>query len=98
MGIDVTDDCIELIEQICPQKKLREKISVIRFSEESIPKVFWYRLHYYVVIPTNLELDEEEMELVLGHELSHVIHHDLILKFLIQILCLFYWWNPFVRH
>lgn len=42
-----------------------------------------------------MELDEDETELVFKHELAHIFHHDLTLKFLIQVLCLFYWWNPF---
>ena len=93
-GIDVTDDYIALVKQICTKKRIYEKISVIKLPITLIPSVFRYRFHYYIVMPSDLELDEDEMELVLGHELSHVIHHDLILKFLIQILCDFYWWNP----
>lgn len=92
-GVDITDEYSTLIEQMCTKKKLQERISVVKLPVVSIPSVVGYKFHYYVLMPTDLELEDEEVELILRHELSHVIHHDLTLKFLIQTLCLFYWWN-----
>ena len=33
---------------------------------------------------------------VLSHEASHYFHHDLFVKFGINLLCIIYWWNPAV--
>lgn len=94
-GTDVTDEYVLLIEELCTKKKLQKRLRVINLSALSSPSVFMYGLHYYILIPKNLELENEEKQLILRHELSHIMHHDLILKFFVQILCLFYWWNLF---
>ncbi len=94
-GKDVTDDYRLLVGKLCINDKLCKRISVIRLPLMPSPSVFKYGSNYYILIPKNLELDEEETELVFKHELAHIFHHDSTLKFLIQVLCLFYWWNPF---
>lgn len=93
-GVDVTDDYVALINKLCAKKKLQKRISIINLQLIPSPSVFKYRFNYYILMPKNLELDEEEREFIFRHELSHVTHYDLTLKFLVQILCLFYWWNP----
>lgn len=94
-GTDVTDDYIVLIGKLCDKEKLYKRISVMKLPLIPSPSVLKYGLNYYILMPKNLELDEEETELVFKHELAHIFHHDLTLKFLVQVLCLFYWWNPF---
>lgn len=94
-GSVVTNDYVTLMNKLCPKKKFQEKIIVIRLPLIPSPSVFKYGLKYYILIPRDLELNEEENELIFRHELSHITHHDLILKFFLQILYLFYWWNLF---
>lgn len=94
-GTYVTDYYNFLIDRICTKKILQKKISVVKLPMIPSPYTFKCGLHYYILIPANLKLDEEEEELIFRHELSHVMHHDLTLQFLVQALCLFYWWNPF---
>ena len=39
---------------------------------------------------------DQEMKDILLHESQHIKNHDLLIKQLINILSIIYWWNPFV--
>ena len=44
-----------------------------------------------------MELSETEWRYVLLHEVNHYLHKDLYIKFLLHIICMIYWWNPFCK-
>jgi len=95
-GTDTTSSYRQLINSLC-KKGLRERVLVIKLPMITSPSVFLYNTHYYILLPDKLELDEEETGLVLKHEIAHITHHDLVVKFLLQVLYLFYWWNIFCK-
>lgn len=39
---------------------------------------------------------EDELYYILCHECVHLQNNDFLTKLLIHIICVFYWWNPFV--
>ena len=39
---------------------------------------------------------DEDRALIIRHEYMHLINNDLVVQFLINMLCAIYWWNPFV--
>jgi|GEM_PF-5567590 len=51
----------------------------------------------YVVIPENHNFSDAQLKSILQHELSHKFHHDLFIKFAVDIFCIIYWWNPFMH-
>lgn len=51
-------------------------------------------LRPYIVLPSTLELSEEELYYVLRHETAHFYHHDAFIKDAIGIIRAVYWWNP----
>lgn len=53
----------------------------------------------YIAIPAAMinSFDEDEVELILQHEFYHVIHKDLLRKFLIMLLGSIHWFNPLFR-
>ena len=51
--------------------------------------------HPRIVMPA-LPLSVHERQLILNHELSHIQSGDLWIKFFIEIICIFYWWVPFI--
>lgn len=42
------------------------------------------------------EYSEEELHYILLHEHLHLRNNDFLTKMLINMICAFYWWNPFV--
>lgn len=48
-----------------------------------------------VLLPKQCEnLNEEELRLIMRHELAHFRYHDLWKKLALKILCCAFWWNP----
>lgn len=43
-----------------------------------------------------IHLSEDELELILAHELAHLASGDIWVKGLIRVLCCVMWWNPLV--
>lgn len=96
-GVNITDSpgYRAALCKTVDNKKLQDRITILQLPLIHSPAVFRYHLHYYILIPDGLPLDEEEQEFIFRHEVSHILHHDITLKFLLQVICLFYWWNPF---
>lgn len=47
-----------------------------------------------ILIPANMKITDKDLYYVLRHEVSHHYHHDLMIKRVVSILCMLYWWNP----
>lgn len=95
-GTDVTpaEPYAVILNQICKREQCSKKIHIIRNSFSTEPAVYWFR-DYYILLPDHLNLDMDELEWILSHEVHHIIHRDLLIKILVQIICMLYWWNPF---
>lgn len=48
-----------------------------------------------ILIPDE-DYSDGDRALIIRHEYMHLINNDLVVQFLINMLCAFYWWNPFV--
>lgn len=96
-GVDVTDSpgYKAALCKILGKQRVHDKITILKLPLIHSPSVFRYYMHYYILMPDGLALDDEEQEFILRHEVSHILHHDITLKFILQVICLFYWWNPF---
>lgn len=77
-------------------KKGVQKIQLLALPLLKSP-VIWGIRKPYILTPTTLELSETEWRYVLLHEVNHYLHKDLYIKFLLHIICIIYWWNPFCR-
>ena len=49
--------------------------------------------HPTIVLPS-LSLSQSEHDLIVRHELTHIQNGDLWIKYAIEIICQFFWWNP----
>lgn len=83
-----------LLEKTCSKKKMIKNIHIIRIPAVETPRVCRF-ISYYILIPDSLKLSDTELYFILRHEISHIFHHDLSIKSLIELICLIYWWNPF---
>ena len=52
-------------------------------------------LHPAVILPVQV-YREEELSVIFDHELTHHRHRDLWLRFWVQWILVFHWWNPVV--
>ena len=77
-------------------KKGIQKISLLALPPLKSPVIYGLR-RPCILIPDALKLSESEWRYVLLHEVNHYLHKDLYIKFLLHIICMIYWWNPFCR-
>ena len=45
-----------------------------------------------VILLPDIDLDQEEMESVLSHEIQHILNHDMLIQQVLNILLILYWW------
>lgn len=86
----------ELLERICRERNRRNRFRVIELPGLDGPLLFGV-LSPRILIPEHFELSERDLYYILRHETSHHFHRDLLLKGLVKIITLVYWWDPFCR-
>lgn len=67
---------------------------IIQANLISTPMVLGMRKPW-IVIP-QIELSENEWYYIFSHEVAHYYHGDLLIKVIVEFLCIIYWWNPFI--
>lgn len=77
---------------ILKRKELECKFAIM--EQVNSPAVFGY-FHPVILLPP-ISYTEQELEHIICHELFHIKHKDFILKIIRDILCIVYWWNPFI--
>lgn len=85
-----------LIQQICTERNQKNRFQIFTVSGIDTPRLYGI-FKPCILIPETLELSEKDWYYVLVHEASHHFHKDLLIKLLIRIVDMIYWWNPFCR-
>ncbi|MDO4490141.1 MAG: M56 family metallopeptidase [Lachnospiraceae bacterium] len=94
--ITTTKPYAELLGDVCKQLGCGKTVHIMQSSFIHEPAVYHY-WNYYILMPEGLQLSTNEIKNVLSHEIAHIVNHDLLKKTIVQIICLFYWWNPFCK-
>lgn len=55
-------------------------------------------IHPYIVLPVDLNISEKELYYVLRHETAHYYNHDALMKDVVSIIRIIYWWNPLCEY
>ena len=87
-GLD--SDTIHLINQT------EKNIQIAFLDEEVIPVTFGAR-NPVVVIPESIKRDSEKLNLVLQHELTHIIQNDFLSNVVILFTQILFWFHPLVH-
>ncbi|RKD34984.1 M56 family metallopeptidase [Lacrimispora algidixylanolytica] len=67
---------------------------IIRTNKVSVP--MYLGLFTPKILLPNINLSKEELCYILYHEATHYYKHDLWVKLLVELICIIYWWNPFI--
>lgn len=95
-GNPVSDqNTLEIYKKVCEKMGLEDKrIGLIRCDFISTPMLTGL-LKPAILLPKN-DIDEEEMSLILEHELTHYLHKDLWVNLLSIVVICIHWFNPLV--
>ena len=83
-----------LLEQV--QRQTGRKITVQGYTALNIESAFGMSvLHKRIILPDR-DYTETELRYVLLHEYTHFLNHDTVVKLLVTLFCMIFWWNPVV--
>ncbi len=77
---------------------LKNLPTICTTSARLSPMVWWAGGQIRVVVPTALldQMDEEQSQWIVAHELAHVRRRDYLVRWLEWLACVVFWWNPVV--
>lgn len=83
----------EILRTICEEKNITNIPKLIKTNELVPPFIIGLR-HPIIVLPDNLSY--KEIRFVLLHELEHLRNQHFILKHLVEVFSVLFWWNPVI--
>lgn len=84
----------ELLDSICKGQNRRNCFRVIEMPGLQVPILFGI-FSPRILLPDNNQVSENDLYYILKHEIAHHFHHDLMLKAVVRMVTLVYWWDPF---
>lgn len=84
----------EILREIGQKEKKSLKVEVVKSQEVDTPLGVGI-IRKKILIPDR-EYDSKDLFYILRHEYIHHKNRDLFVQLLVNILCVLYWWNPFV--
>lgn len=88
-GNPETMDIVQAME-----KKYNKKTEIVISPSISEPISFGI-IHEKILLPDSA-YNKKELYYIISHEFAHIVNHDLLIQMMVNILCAFYWWNPFI--
>lgn len=97
LGTDISskEPYCSLLQEICQKYRKKNRFHIITLRGITSPMIMGIRSPY-ILIPEDFDVKSQDMYYILCHEASHFFHHDLLLKLFSELLCIIYWWNPFI--
>lgn len=83
-----------LLKQV--QQQTRRTIKVQGYIATSVESAFGIGVIRKRIILPNTDYTEAELRYVLLHEYTHFLNHDTVVKLLVTLFCIIFWWNPVV--
>ena len=83
-----------LLKQV--QQQTRRTIKVQGYIATSVESAFGIGVIRKRIILPNKDYTEAELRYVLLHEYTHFLNHDTVVKLLVTLFCIIFWWNPVV--
>ena len=85
---------LQLWKTCCEQVRIRRQIPIIVFDAVSQPSVMG-AISPKLLLPTDvMDLKDEQLRLIMLHELAHITRRDPWVNWFLFGLRLFHWWNP----
>lgn len=84
----------ELLDEICNARRKNNNFQIVEANVD-IPSIFGIRKPH-IILPASMpsSISRQQIKLILSHEMFHHYNRDLIIKMIINLLAILYWWNP----
>lgn len=95
--VSCDENLLTILNACKKELKIRQKVTLVEQQELATPSIFGM-IHMQILIPPNLDkLGEKQIRYIFLHELSHLKRKDNILVWLLSLLKIVYWYQPFIR-
>ncbi len=88
------EEIVVKVKQEILSTYLNVDVKIVRFSDINTPYCAGMRKRY-ILLPMK-SYTEKQLYYILMHECTHIKNQDVIIKNLIHVFCMLYWWNPIV--
>lgn len=85
---------LRLRDACCREAGVRRMTTLVLFDGVAQPAVMGLFRPLLLLPPGAASLNEEQLRLIMLHELGHVRRHDLAVNWVLVVLRAVYWWNP----
>ena len=85
---------LQLWQSCCEQVRASRYIPIIVFDQISQPSVMGAMHPKLLLTSDMIELEEDQLRLIMLHELAHITRRDLCVNWALFGLRLIHWWNP----
>jgi len=94
-----TKNCTESVNQVLQdiKKDLRKRMPVDVYICSNIDVPMGAGIFHKRIYLPNEEIVGDELFYILKHEYTHFCNGDLIIKFLVEVFCCVFWWNPAIH-
>lgn len=83
-----------ILDCVCQEQGKKNRFTVLEMPGLLSPVLFGV-FAPRILMPEHITLSKEDLYFVFRHETAHHYHHDLLLKNLIKLITLVYWWDSF---
>jgi beta-lactamase regulating signal transducer with metallopeptidase domain len=92
--LDVTAAITESVDQVSANFGLRRRVEVVRSTQPSVI-VTWGVMRPKVVLPVDADQwPRERLDVVLAHEIAHIVRGDWLVQTAAEVCKAVYWFNP----
>lgn len=78
------------------QAQSKQKICVSGYIVKNLRSPFSLGVFRKIIVLPDEAYSDEHLRYILLHEYTHFLYHDTLLKTLVEIFCIMFWWNPVV--
>ena len=95
-GTPVEDkDALAQLQKIQEEMGIKNKVRLLHYSMSQSPMLIGFR--DILIVLSESDYTEEELQLVFRHELTHYKHYDVLINLLAILVKSLHWFNPIVR-
>lgn len=84
----------QILDDLCCELNIRRKIKIFKCAEVKSPMLIGF-IKPKILLPAS-DFSDNELELIIHHELIHYKKHDIWFKLLLLIVNALHWFNPIV--
>lgn len=95
-GTDIskTDHIKETIQDLMSLVPIHQRVNIYEARFINEPCIIQLKKCYFILLPSDIPFSDIELKSILTHEWMHAADHDLLIRTIVHIICIIYWWNP----